>query len=562
MKARRQTSDELIRAGLALHRENKVAEAARCYENALRIDRRSYPATYFLALTCGQTGQHRKAAELMGRAIAIDPSRPEAHFNRGYALLELKQVEEAEQCFARAVALKPDYTAAWLQRGVALYDLDRFEEALASCDMAVAQTPYDPIAHYKRGVALKALKRFEPALAAYDRAIALKSNEGEFWASRGVVLHRLDRSPEALESYDKALELDRKDARSWSNRGNTLMALSRFEEALTSHDKALALDEDLADAYHNRAHVRLLVGDFARGLEDYEWRKVIDQAVGDRNFDQPLWLGAQAIAGKTILVHDEQGLGDAIQFSRYLSLLNEAGARVLFAPRVKLARLMRTLKADFEMADPRDRSLSFDFHCPLLSLPLAFGTTLDTIPAAVPYLRAEPERIARWSKALGRGKLTIGICWHGSRDRGDDRGRSFPVTHFRGISEIPGVHLISIHKGKGELELDALPDDMALELPGPEFDAGDDAFIDTAAVMACCDLIITSDTSVAHLAGALARPVWVVLKHVPDWRWQLDRSDSPWYPTMRLFRQSEPRNWQSAFAQIEAELKQMLAMAD
>jgi tetratricopeptide (TPR) repeat protein len=559
MKARRKSPEELLRSGLALHQQGKITAAAKCYEDILRIDRNSFPANYFLGLTCCQRKQYRKADELLGRAIAINPEMPEAHYNRGAALLELERIEEAEVCFATAVGLKPGYAQAWFNHGTALTGLKRYEEALASYDMAIALAPDLAEAHNDRGATLEALKRFDEALVSYDQAIALDPGHVEAWGSRGVALDALGRFEEALTSYDKAISLDPTDARSYTNRGNALLALARFDEALASYDKSVELVDDFAEALNNRSFARLLVGDFAGGLEDMEWRKHIARPLGNRRVDKTLWLGAQDLAGKTILVHDEQGHGDTIQFSRYIELLNERDARVLFACKAKLAGLLRSLRGEFELVDEDDhQSLAFDFHCPLMSLPLAFRTELATIPARIPYLRAEPDRIERWAGRIGRGeKLTIGICWQGSTERAD-RGRSFRLTEFAPISKLPGVHLISLHKGLGEGQLATMPEGMVVETLGRDFDAGPDAFLDTAAVMECCDLIITSDTAIAHLAGALARPVWLALRHVPDWRWQLDRSDTPWYPTMRLFRQSEPVNWRSVFGPIENALQELL----
>jgi tetratricopeptide (TPR) repeat protein len=557
MNGRRKTPEELLRTGLALHQEGKIAGAAKCYEDILRVDRNSFPANYFLALTCGQRGQHRKAAELLGRAIALNPNMPEAHYNRGNALLELEQVEEAERCFARAVALKPGYAAAWHSRSTALEDLKRFDEALASCDMAVALTPYHALAHSKRGDVLEALDRFDEALVSLDRAVALEPDLGEAWAKRGVVLENLGRLADALASCDRAAKFTPEDAANWANRGNSLKSLARFDEALASYDKSIALAPDLGDAYFNRSILRLLTGDIEEGLRDYEWRKRMTRPIADRKVGKPLWLGAPDLAGKTILVHDEQGFGDTIQFCRYLDLLRERGGRVLFAPKLELMGLLHPLAPDITLVDIADRSLTFDVHCPLMSLPLALGTTAPTIPHRVPYLRAEPERIDRWAGRIGKGQLTIGICWQGSTTR-VDRGRSFPLSQFYDISKLSGVHLISLHKGAGEAQLAARPDGMTVETLGPDFDADGGAFLDTAAVMSCCDLIITSDTAIAHLAGALALPVWVVLQHVPDWRWMLDRPDSPWYPTMRLFRQAEPGDWRGVFSEIEHELKQII----
>ena len=499
---------------------------------------------------------------MLGRAIAINSDMPEAHYNRGTALLELDQIVEAEECFAAAVALKPGYAAAWFNRAMALRDLKQYEQALASFDAAIALRPDHVEAHYLRGTVLEELKRFEPALASYDQAIALQPDNADAWSNRGICLHYLNRPAEALASYDQAVAHGPGAVHSWANRGNALLALARFDEALASYDKSIELHyEDHAEALFNRSIARLLTGDFDRGLKDYEWRRHKRRPVGDRSFAKPLWLGAQELAGKTILVHDEQGLGDTIQFCRYLPLLNERGAHVLFWPKPQLMGLLRSLDADVELVDlvGKENALpSFDVHCPLMSLPLAFQTNLDSIPDQVPYLHAEAERVDRWAGRIGRGKLTIGVCWQGSVRR-FDRGRSFAVTEFSGISKIPGVRLISLHKGVGESQLDKLPDDMAIETLGPDFDTGPDAFLDTAAVMSCCDLIISSDTAVAHLAGALGRPVWLALRYVPDWRWLLDRPDSPWYPTMRLFRQTEEGDWRSVFSAMEAELEQQLA---
>jgi hypothetical protein len=406
------------------------------------------------------------------------------------------------------------------------------------------------------------LQRFVGGMGRYEMARALDPENVDAWSNRAAALLYLCRPTEALASYDEAIRVGPNDLRSWANRGNALLALARFDDALASYEEAIALyrNEDPAEAMFNRSIVRLLLGDLKRGFDDYEWRRHAKDSVGSRTFDKPLWLGAQALSGKTILVLDEQGLGDTIQFCRYLPLLEQRGANLLFSPKPPLVPLMRSLKADVELVDDEDKSLSFDIYTALMSLPHAFATELDTVPDAIPYLAAEPERVERWAGKIGRGKLTIGICWQGSVRR-FDKGRSFSVTEFRAISRIPGVHLISLHKGVGETELDKVPADLALEVLGEEFDVSGEAFLDTAAVMECCDLIISSDTAVAHLAGALGRPTWVALRHVPDWRWLLDRPDSPWYPTMRLFRQTEDGNWSTVFEEMEAELKQMLAAA-
>lgn len=553
MNPGRSRIDELVAAGLSFHQRGELAAASKHYEDALRLDRRSFPANYFLGLIAAQTGDFPRAADRLGRAIAINPNVPEAHYNRGHALFSLKRLDEALASYDRAVRLKPGYAEAWANRGAILLAAKRFDEARASYDQVLALKPGDAAASYNRGVALEALGQFDEALASYDRAIALAPDYAEAHANRGAALDALGRFDEALSSYDRALALKPGDAQSWSNRANALLTLARFGEVERCYDQAIALDPGYADAYHNRGLYRLLAGDFERGLPDYEWRKRRALAVGNRAFDRPSWLGAADLAGKTILVHDEQGFGDTIQFCRYIPLLGERGARVLFAPDKPLTALIRTMAGDFDIVDADDRSLDFDVHCPLLSLPLAFGTSLKTIPAGVPYLFADPDRTERWARAIGGEGFRIGICWQGSVGRGGE-DRFFPVSALQGLARHPAIRLISLQKGEGADQLDRLPEAMVVETLGEDFDSGPQAFLDSAAAMMSLDLVITTDTAVAHLAGALGRPVWVALKQVPDWRWMLDRSDSPWYPTARLFRQRARGDWTGVFDAIEAAL--------
>jgi hypothetical protein len=284
----------------------------------------------------------------------------------------------------------------------------------------------------------------------------------------------------------------------------------------------------------------------------------VRQASHDRA--RPLWDGKEKIAGKTLFIYAEQGLGDTLQFCRYAKLLVQGGARVILAVQDSLVTLLQGLGTGIELIGPTQRPRHYDFHCPLLSLPRAFRTRLDSIPAIVPYLQADPARVARWRARLGsRGRL-IGIRWQGGTSRADV-GRSFPLRHYEPLAGINGVRLIGLQRDAGCEQLHSLPSHWHVEDIASEFDPDTaNTFLDTAAVMQCLELVITSDTSVAHLAGALARPTWLVLKHVPDWRWLLDRDDSPWYPTMQLFRQPRPGDWESAFDAISTELAHRMSM--
>jgi hypothetical protein len=364
------------------------------------------------------------------------------------------------------------------------------------------------------------LGRAEAALAAFDRALAVRPTYPDALIGRGNALRELGQAKAALPLYDRALSL-------------------RHGDALAAWNKALAL---------------LTLGHLAEGFALYEARKASSRIVGRRDLVGSEWDGTQDVAGRTLFLHWEQGLGDTIQFCRFVLPLAARGARVVLSVQDALLPLLAPLEPVAEVIGAEAQPSAFDLHCALPSLPAALGTVAETIPAAVPYLRPDPVRLARWRAKLGQEGLRIGICWQGGTTR-IDLGRSFALTEFLPLSRLPGVRLISLHRGAGEEQLRDLPEGMVVEVPEEPFDPPGAAFLDTAAVMAACDLVITSDTAVAHLAGALGVPVWVVLKHVPDWRWMVGREDSPWYPTMRLFRQARPGDWSEVFGRIAQALQ-------
>jgi hypothetical protein len=469
-----------------------------------------------------------------------------------------------------------------LTRALRLHQHGNLQEALGAYDDAIAQQPTDPIPLNNRALVLKALGRLDEAQQDYDRCLALEEHP-QTRSNRGVLLHEMRQYREALADHDLALAIEPSYAQGHYNRGNTLQALRRlresvaaydeclrlapefapahvnradalrdlalFPEALHSYDQAVKLAPDIPDARFNRSALLLMLGQLREGFTDYEWRwNRGDLQRHRRSFDKPLWLGAESLAGKTVLLHAEQGWGDTIQFCRYSALVSSLGARVIMECPTPLVGLLQSLEGVDVLVPAGEPLPRFDFHCPLGSLPLAFRTDVDTIPDQSPYLSADPSRISRWKTVLGEKCFRIGICWQGQPSR-IDHGRSFPLMMFKAISDVPGVRLISLHKGAGEAQLNNMPPGMTVETLGPGFDE-DGAFLDTAAVMKHCDLVITSDTAIAHLAGALGVPVWVALKFVPDWRWMLERSDSPWYPSMRLFRQPRDGDWESVFEEI------------
>jgi tetratricopeptide (TPR) repeat protein len=501
---------------VAHHQAGRLAEAEGLYRQIMEAAPDQPFAAYMLGVMAHEAGNDESAAELLSKALAIKPDLIEAHNALALALRALGRPDDARACCQKALALRPDYVGALNTLGLVLHDLGRLAEA--------AET--------------------------FNKGLAINPDFADSHSNLGLVFQDLGKPDEAVAHHLKALAIKPDYAEAHNNHGNTLREMNQLDAAVEAFDRTIALRPDHAEAYWNKALALLLGGDFANGWDLYEWRwKRKEFSVKARLFAQPLWLGKESLGGKSILLNSEQGLGDTIQFCRYAKLVSDLGARVILEVERPLVGLLKKLDGVAAIVAKDSTLPPFDYHCPLLSLPLAFKTGLDSIPNAAPYLHAEAPRARRWADKIGRGGFKIGICWQGGTSK-IDIGRSFPVTAFREISKLPDVRLISLHKGDGLAQLDNLPSDMTVEGLGEDFDAGRDAFLDTAAVMTLCDLIITSDTAVAHLAGALEVPTWVALRQVPDWRWQLAGTDSPWYPSMKLFRQPNAGDWQNVFAEM------------
>ncbi len=368
--------------------------------------------------------------------------------------------------------------------------------------------------------------------------------------NRGNTLKELKRYDDALASYDRALALEPGFAGAHHNRGVTLQELKRYDDALASYERASALRPDFVEAHWNESLVRLQLGDFHGGWRKYEQGWKTGLRGEPRGFAQPRWTGAEPLAGRTLLLHVEQGFGDTIQFVRYAPLAAAAGARVILEAYPLLTTLLSEVEGVNAVVSRGEPLPAFDLHCPLLSLPLAFGTELDTIPARVPYLTAPPARLARWGARLPRaGGLRVGLAWSGRET--PDPNRSVALAQLAPLFDLPGIHFVSLQKDVRDSDEAALRGRPELLHLGP--DLAD--FADTAAVIEQLDLVISIDTAVAHLAGALGKPVWILLPFSSDWRWLLDRDDSPWYPTARLFRQDETRAWDTVIARVRAALK-------
>jgi tetratricopeptide (TPR) repeat protein len=540
-----------LNRGMVLYRQGKLADAERCYREVLHQRPDNFGALYLLGVIARQTGRPAEALAIYDKAIALKPDLAEAHNNRGNALRDLKLPAEALASYDKAIALKPDLAEAHNNRGNALRHLNRLEEALASYDHAIALKQNYANAHNNRGNALMDLNLPVEALASYDRAITLKPDYVEAYNNRGIVLKDLKRHAEALASYDKAITLKPDVAEAHNNRGSLLMDLKRPAEALASYDKAIALKSDYAEAHWNKSLCLLLMGHFEQGLRQYEWRKKrVKEPMGVRFYPQPVWLGKENIAGKTLFIYREQGLGDTIQFCRYAKLVEARGAKVIMSVQQPLYGLLKQISPTIQILKPNEEPTDFDYHCPLLSLPLALGTTLETIPTEQQYLKSDEELRSVWSARLPpKTKPRIGVVWSGNIAHTRLHHRSIELQQFLSIFS-PDAEWISLQKEIREKDFA-----MLRQLGRIAF-FGDDLrdFSDTAALLDLMDLVITIDSSLAHLAGAMGKPVWILLPYNPDWRWLLDRIDSPWYPSARLFRQQQIGNWATVIDHVKNEL--------
>ena len=515
---------------IVLRSLGRYDEAVGAFDKAIKLNPRDIRAWNNRGSLLKDLGRHERAIPDFDRAIALDSAYFAAYYNKAGSLAAMRRLQPALAAYDALLKLKPDFVEGWLGRGLVLAEQGRLPEALQDFDKAIALNPAFAEGHFDRGNVLLQLGQAEEALTSYDKALALQPNHADAHYNRGNALGGLRRFNDAASNYEKAIALDPRHAQALNNLGNTLVELNRLDESLVRFDQAIALRAGYADAHYNRSVPLLLTGRFDEGWREYEWRKQKREPLGARRYKQPLWTGDADLSGKSILVHWEQGFGDTIQMCRYVKRLEQTGARVLFAPQKPLRGLMRRLSETIEIVDAEDSSLDFDCHCPLMSLPLAFKTTLASIPAATPYLSVDSERIKQWAGRLGPEGFRIGIAWRGSAF-GESVGRSAPLALFRQLAETPGVRLISLHKPEAADALIEPRERTAIEVLGGPFDEGENAFMDTAAVIENLDLVITVDTATAHLGGALNAPTWIALKSVPDWRWLLERSDSPWYPS-------------------------------
>ncbi|HYD71357.1 tetratricopeptide repeat-containing glycosyltransferase family protein [Azospirillum sp.] len=584
------TIAEALAAAFDYHRAGRLAEAEVLYTRILDADPEAADAAHLLGVLYAQAGHPQPALALLKRAVTLRPEAASPNSNLGNALRVLGRTEAAVAAYARAVRLDPFLADAYANRAGALKHLRRAAAALPLAKRALAVAPDHAealvalaeshagvgqadagAAAARRAAALRpdlaaawlalgnaaaAGQRWAEAEAAYRAALDRAPNLVEAHENLGLVLVKQGREEEALDLLDAAGRL-RPERPLWRARATALLALGRARDAAESYAREMEFHPADAGLHWNRAFALLLAGDMAEGWEEFEWRRNDDNAQPPwRPFPQPTWRG-EDVQGRTLLLYAEQGLGDTIQFLRYVPMVAARGARIVLEVQPPLLPLLEGFPGVARVIGRGEPLPDFDLECPLMSLPRVFGTRVDSIPADVPYLRPDPARAAAWRERLlrhngGEGPK-VGLVWAGNpRFQADDL-RSPRLSGLRAVLDVPGVRWFGLQMGDGRQDLERVPvPDGFTDLGGA---IGD--FADTAAIMANLDLVVSSCTSVAHLAGALGVPVWVALPFAPDWRWLLGRDDSPWYPTARLFRQERVGDWTGVARRIAAALAEM-----
>jgi tetratricopeptide (TPR) repeat protein len=544
--------------GNTYHCQKAYADAIRCYQKALQLKPDFAQAYYNLANTYLDQRNLAAAISHYQRALVLDPAYADAYFNLGIAYFEANQMDDAIAAYRKALEFKPDMTAACYNMGLVLHRQKRLTAAVSCFQQAIQLNAGFPAAYNNMGVVLLEQKKHAQAMVCFQKAIDLKPDYTDAVYNLGKCLTDQGRYPDAIACYQKALQQNPGYHKACNNMGKICQDIGANQKAIFWFQKAVQIEPDNAEAQFNLATVYLLTENFQKGWKAYEWRfkRRAWKQTYPYQYDKPRWTG-ESFVGRQLFVHSEQGLGDIFQFVRYLPWVKALGGTVIFETRKELIGLFKDMPEIDELVtftNAGQPAAEFDLVVPLASLPGIFETTLENLPAKVPYIFADREKCARWRARLTADGVKVGLVWAGTNT---DPRRACPLGWLKSLSDITGVHLYGLQKGIAaeQIEVEGLPEGMQLTNLGQEFKD----FTDTAAVIDNLDLVVSTDTSVAHLAGAMGKTVWVMLPYVADWRWFLHRDDSPWYPTMRLFRQPGPGNWNSVGRQITAELQRYTA---
>ncbi len=549
-------ADAMRFLGLIARQQGRDDMAVDLLRRAIALRPNYAEAHYDLGNVLTGKGQLDGAIAAYRQAIALKPDVPEAHYNLGVTLQDNGRLDEAIAAYRQAIALNANFTEAQNNLGIALVEAGQFDEAIVACRRAIALNPTLPEAHNNLGIALKRKGQFDEAVAACRRAIALRPNYAAGHGNLGNALRGEGQLDEAITAFRKAITVKPNLLEAHYNLGNALVDKRRPDEALAAFRRAIAINTTSPEAHYNYSLAMLTLGQLQQGWEEYEWRwKCKEFPSRPRDFTQPQWDGCP-LEGRAILLHAEQGLGDAIQFIRYLPLVQRRGGKIILECHGKLRRLLQPMAGGCQIVTRGQPLPAFDLHCPLLGLPRVFQTNLASIPKTVPYLQADAEDAERWRQRLANHSpaVNVGLAWAGSPIHQNDRNRSIKLAKLAALGRASGVRFFSLQKGEAAAESKTPP--AGMELVDWTEELND--FADTAALVANLELVIAVDTAVAHLAGAMGKPVWTLLPIFPDWRWLLEREDSPWYPSMRLFRQSSWGDWDSVVTRVVEALSQWI----
>ncbi len=544
-----------IDTAIALQRAGRHAEALEKCTQAVSIapqDVRAHHVMGFVLQTQGRCGE---AVESYRRAVQLKPDFAEAYDHLGVALSEQDRCDEAIDSHGKAIELAPDCAGAHNNLAIALGSQGRFDEAIASYQQALRLEPDLGDAHYNLANLLRQQRRYEEAIAGYNRAIELRADHAEAYNNLGRTLKECGRIGEAVQNCVRAIGLNPNLAEAHNNMGLLLRAQGRHDEAIESYEKAIQLKPDYANAHWNYSLALLSCGRYAEGWQEYQWRRKAKLgAILDSQRDRPGSWDGSPFSGKRLLIRYEQGMGDNLQFVRYAPMVKARGGTVIFETLEPLLGLLEGFDGIDELvaASPDGHpTVQFDLDVFVLDLPRLFGTTVETIPAEIPYLHADRAKVDSWGGRFGADDFKVGIVWAGSPRHTNDANRSCALGHFRHLGQIDGVRLLGLQKGPAAARTEQADVGMPFVNLGDEFED----FADTAAAIENLDLVVSVDTAALHLAGAMGKQVWALLPFDADWRWLRDRDDSPWYPTMKLFRQSRPGDWDGLFDSVAAELR-------
>lgn len=542
--------------GILHEKHGRHHEALTDYDKAIEL-RQNYTNAYNnRGNILKELKRYEEALLSYDQAIKFNPRHAEAHYNRGVIFKELRRFQEALSQYHQAIALKNNYVEAYNNCGNVLIDLKKLEEALACFQKAIEINPNYAFAYNGQGNVLMELKRFDEALLSYEKAIALNTGSSDAYNGKSNALQELKRFDAAVSGYEQAIAINPDSADTYANRGLALQGLEKFDEAIQNFDKAIALNPESVDPYWNKALLKILMGEWEEGWQLYEYRRHRKgQKESYPDYPQTLWLGHENVADKVLYIYPEQGLGDFIQFCRYVPLVEKLGAKVVLSVSAPLVSMIKTMGLNAIIVTKDEKVDAFDLHCPIMSLPLAFRTTLENIPNTVPYFFADKAKKNDWADKLGKtaSQLKVGLVWSGSKDHKKDHDRSIRLEQLAPLFTLP-IAFYSLQKEVRD------QDKLTISRLNQIHQFSDELidFSDTAALVDCLDLVITVDTSVAHLAGAMAKNVWILISYLPDYRWMLDRDDTPWYPTARLFRQPGVGDWDSVIINIKAALVELL----